>query len=138
MYAVSIQNPDSGTTSFYSSDLYLNPPGIWDNIGNSVPVIGVAVGQTVYFNSSCDTTISGYPSVYPSELRTVNVTDPSGFYYFQCAFTPTVIGWLSIGYWDSPASPTSQLETILVGGYTGPFNNNVFPAPVQPTSPGGG
>ncbi|MGA3038947.1 MAG: prepilin-type N-terminal cleavage/methylation domain-containing protein [Vulcanimicrobiaceae bacterium] len=139
MYAVTTQNPDTETTSFYSSVLYLNPPGIWDNIGSSVPVIGVAVGQTVYFNSNCDTTISGNQSVYASELRTVNVTDPSGFYYYQCAFTPTVIGWLSIGYWDSSGSPTSELETILVGGYTGPFNNNVFPAPEQPpTSPGGG
>lgn len=137
MYASTYQDPDTGTIYFYSSVLYLNPPGIWDNIGSSVPVIGAAVGQTVYLNTNCDTTISGNQSVYASELRAVNVTDPSGFYYYQCAFTPTVIGWLSIGYWNSISSPTQTLETILVGGYSGPFNNNVFPAPVQTTTPGG-
>ena len=138
MYAVTYQDPDTETIYFYSSMLYLNPPGVWENVGSSAPVIGAAVGQTVYLNVNCDTTISGNQFVYASELRPVNVTDPSGFYYYQCAFTPTVVGWLSIGYWNSPNSPTNSLETILVGGYAGPFNNNVFPAPEQSNSPGGG
>jgi|SRR5579872_684121 len=138
IYASSYQNPDTGTITFSNVMLYLNPPGVWTNVGASVPVIGVAVGQTVYLNVSCDTAVSGNQFVYASELRAVNVTDPSGFFYYQCAFTPTIAGWLSIGYWDSNSAPMQSLETILVGGYSGPFNNNVFPAPVQSGSPGGG
>src|SRR5579863_7575180 len=109
VYAQTYQNPDTGTTTFSSSMEYLNPPGVWSNIGASVPVIGLAVGQTVYLNVSCDTGISGNQIVYASELRTVNVTDPSGFFYYECAFTPTVAGWLSIGYWDSSSAPMQSL-----------------------------
>jgi type II secretory pathway pseudopilin PulG len=137
VYAQTYQNPDTGTMSFSGSEEYLNPPGVWTNIGSSVPVIGVAVGQTVYLNIACATGISGNQLIYASEMQAVNVSDPSGFFYYQCAFTPTVAGWLSIGYWDSSAAPMQSLETILVGGYSGPFNNNVFPAPVQSSSPGG-
>ncbi|HEY1727521.1 MAG TPA: prepilin-type N-terminal cleavage/methylation domain-containing protein [Candidatus Baltobacteraceae bacterium] len=137
LYATTYQNPDTETTYWADVMEYLNPPGIWYNAGASVPVIGVLVGQTVYINTSCDSGISGNQFVYASELRDVNVTDPSGSYYFQCAFTPTIAGWLSFGYWNSIGSPVQSLETILVGGYSGPFNNDVFPPPAQPGSPGG-
>ncbi len=137
VYAQTYQNPDTGTMTFSNSMEYLNPPGVWTDIGSSVPVIGVAVGQTVYLNITCATGISGNQAIYASEMQAVNVSDPSGFFYYQCAFTPTVAGWLSIGYWDSSSAPMQSLETILVGGYSGPFSNNVFPAPVQSSSPGG-
>lgn len=139
MHVTTYQNPDTETVSFYESLLYQNPPGAWDNIGSSVPVITAAVGQTVYLNTSCATGFSGNQSLYGSELQTVNATDPSGYFAYQCAFTPGAAGWLSVGYWNSPSTPVQALETILVGGYGGPFNNNVFPSPTpDPGSPGGG
>jgi len=138
LYATTSQNPDTETTYWTDVMEYLNPPGIWYNAGASVPVIGVAVGQTVYINTSCEGGISGNQFVYASELRDVNVTDPSGSYYFQCAFTPSVPGWLSFGYWNSLGTPMQSLETILVGGYSGPFNNDVFPPPAPSGSAGGG
>ncbi len=137
VYAQTYQNPDTGTMYWSNVMEYLNPPGAWTNFGANVPVIGVAIGQTVYLNIACATGISGNQSIYASEMQAVNVSDPSGFFYYQCAFTPTVAGWLSLGYWDSSSAPMQSLETILVGGYGGPFNNNVFPAPVQSSSPGG-
>jgi len=139
MYVSTYQNPDTETTFYLNSMLYFNPPGVWDNIGNSVPAIGVAVGQTVYMNSTqCGTDISANQSVYASEMQSVNVSDPSGYFYYQCAFTPTTAGWLTIGYWNSAGSPVGNLETVLVGGYDGPYNNNVFPEPPPGQAPPGG
>jgi len=139
MYVTTYQNPDTETISFYESMLYVNPPGLWDNVGASVPVMFAAVGQTVYLNTFCTSGFSGNQSVYASELQAVNATDPSGYFAYQCAFTPSATGWLSVGYWNSATSPVQALETILVGGYGGPFNNNVFPSPSPvPDSPGGG
>lgn len=138
MHVTTMQDPDTETVSFYESMLYVNPPGTWDNIGASVPVITAAIGQTVYLNASCATVVSGNQSAYGSELQSANATDPSGYFAYQCAFTPSVPGWLSIGYWNSSSSPAQALETILVGGYGGPFNNNAFPSPSPASDSSGG